>query len=78
MHMHFSVDFGFTEDGLVRLGHGVSPYEGRVEINLDGVWGTICDRDGSWGPRDAGVVCKQLGYDYATATYNKSELLLLL
>ena len=44
---------------------GNSPYEGRVEVNFNGQWGTICDD--FWSPRDANVVCKQLGYGTAAA-----------
>ena len=32
--------------------------EGRVEICIDYVWGTICDT--FFGSRDAGVICEQL------------------
>ena len=35
--------------------------EGRLEICVNGVWGTICDL--KYGTRDATVACKQLGYD---------------
>lgn len=33
---------------------------GRVELCLNGTWGTICDND--WNDADASIVCKQLGY----------------
>ena len=48
--------------GDVRLVNGTSLYEGRVEICINDLWGTVCD-DG-WGSVDATVVCKQLGYAY--------------
>ncbi|XP_033891791.3 neurotrypsin-like [Acipenser ruthenus] len=44
----------------MRLMDGENEKEGRVEIYINGQWGTICD-DG-WTDRDAEVVCRQLGY----------------
>ena len=33
---------------------------GRVEINYDGTWGTICHDD--FSDREATVLCRMLGY----------------
>ena len=45
-------------DGDIRLAHGNSSYEGRVEVCVEGVWGTVCDEQ--WTTRDAEVICNQL------------------
>ena len=44
----------------VRLVDGSFPGEGRVEVKLYGVWGTV-SRDG-WGWEDANVVCRSASY----------------
>ena len=51
-------------DGDVRLVGGSNEYEGRVEICINQVWGTICSGSSysRWGVPDGRVVCKQLGH----------------
>ena len=74
--MHWYIVLGIDtlmadcKDGEIRLVGGNTIYEGRVEVCINQVWGTVCSsRYGPifnfkyhWGALDTKVVCRQLGH----------------
>ena len=53
----------------VQLVGGNSYLEGRVEVCVNGLWGTVCNNN--WDFYDAIVVCRELGH----STVGKYHLL---
>ena len=59
-------------EGNLRLVGGTVHNEGRVEICLNEMWGTVCDD--RWDNQDAKVVCQQLNYVGPGKHQDKSHL----
>ena len=57
-----SRDAGVFCESPIRLVNGSGNYEGRVEVWLDGQWGTVCDN--AFGRFGSKVVCRELGLPY--------------
>ncbi|KAJ8274821.1 hypothetical protein COCON_G00094460 [Conger conger] len=61
------------QNGDLRLAgdEEAQPDRGRVEIYIEGEWGTVCDD--LWDERSAGVACRQLGYGLALKASKQAE-----
>ena len=51
--------------GDIRLVGGANSHDGRVEISVNGTWGTVCQDH--FHHIDATVVCRQLGLEISGA-----------
>lgn len=58
--MIITADSATCNSTQARLVGGATEREGRLEVCMGGVWGTVVD-DG-FSTRDAQVICRQLGY----------------
>ncbi|XP_062569350.1 neurotrypsin-like, partial [Saccostrea cucullata] len=55
---------------FIRLVNGTTRSEGRVEIFINGEWGTICEN--YWSDTNAEVVCKSLGYSRTSTAHRRA------
>lgn len=55
-----TVAYSDCNTGAVKLTGGPNEREGKVEVCINGVWGSVCDN--GWDLHEAHVVCKQLGF----------------
>ena len=65
--LHTCLSTVLCNDGDIRLEGGSVEEEGRVEICINEVWGTVCDD--SFTNVDANVVCGQLRYSRYSELY---------
>ena len=54
------VPFSNCSNATLRIVDGPNDLEGRLEVCLNNVWGTVCGA--YWDNYDAAVACRQLGY----------------
>ena len=64
------------QDGDIRLAGRSYNNVGRIELCVNGTWGTVCDT--SFDNKDASVVCRQLGYSSYGKLSNFSSLIFIL
>ena len=48
-------------DGELRLSGAITSNQGRLEVCMNGAWGSVCDSEGVFSTTEAKVACRQLG-----------------
>jgi len=56
-----------VSDADVRLAGSEIPGEGRLEVKVASIWGTVCDDHFNYV--DAGAACSMLGYGYVLGNF---------
>lgn len=56
-------------DGDLRLAGSTTDGQGRVEVCIGEVWGTVCDD--SWNTPDAQVACRVLGFSASSMCHSR-------
>lgn len=51
-----------SDEGQLLISSGPNEHEGRLEIYMHGIWGSVCED--LFDDIDATVACRQLGYWY--------------
>ena len=69
--LHFPFFTLCPAESTIRLVGGSSEYQGRLEVFIDGQWGTVCDD--RWALTDANVACRQLGFGPAISVEDSSR-----
>ena len=62
-------------DGELRLVDGPSSNIGRVEVYVNGIWGTVCGLREQFTRSSAGVICRQLGFRSWRRVFYRSGML---
>ena len=56
-------NLGASANSIIKLVNGSQAKAGRLVLNYNNTWGTICDE--GWDIKDAHVICRMLGFHHA-------------
>ena len=58
--MLYSIEHVILGSSSIRLVGGRGNFEGRIDVNYDGQWGSVCGL--GFDDKDAVVVCRMMGF----------------